>query len=367
MENWQADLIEAANELSLEVTLYGEGLPGSFVSVALGDVELENMDRAESSPRRRQAGVVYTGMELMVRPSSIHRRTTFILQTPVDSHLHPHISVPYFCWGGNGENIEIWTRDGDWLILLNNCKNLIRQYWPGNAYQTWGARREGCMCLRRLAGLDRGTDYNCDGCTSRCNFCNGGESEDDGVFFEIRSPQFGVRTICSSCANNDALSICPNCGDITPDVIDCAVTGKQICRNCGMRDTDGNIFHREAFVRIAGSSYDMAPITAGSICIGCQNLIPHPDSGYYSRCGRVKCIADLAGIIAQIMEDSSGNNANAESNGESGGEGAGQESESRGSDSPYCSIEDLDTAASQAIVEYAEGYSGSEHHESPPF
>ena len=357
MENWQSDLIEAANALSLEATLYGEGLPGSFVSVALGDVELENMEQDEDDSRRRQEGTVYHGMELMVRNSSLHRRTTYILQTPVDSHLHPHISVPYFCWGGNGENIELWTRNGDWLVLLNNCRNLVRQYWPGNAYQPWGVRREGCQCLRRLVGLGRGSDYNCDGCTSRCSFCSG--SEDGGVFYELRSPLFGNRTICSSCANNDALDFCPNCGDITAEVIDCEVTGKKICRNCGMRDNNGDYLHREAFVRIAGSSYDLAPITAGSICTGCHDLIPHPNSGYQSRCGRIKCIADLAGIIAQIMEDSNDVEAS------EGGESAGQQS--GGGNATEYSTSDLDTEAGLAIAEYIEGYSGQDQQANIPF
>ena len=352
MESWQSDLIEAAATLDLEATLFGEGLPGSFVTVPLGDVEVENMDQEEDGGDRYDEGTVYHGMELMVRYQDSRTLETYILQTPVDTNLHPHISIPYFCWGGNGENVRQWTRNGDWLVLLNNCRNLITQYWPGNAYQSWGEHRDGCFCLRKLAGLTAIGDWSCEDCYASCNFC--GNNVAGTEYYEIKSEQFGSRFICESCATNSELKLCPECGDISSEVLTCDITEKRYCLNCGMKDRHGHYYHRQAFAQIAGSGYDQALITEGSTCLGCQQLVPHPDSGLRSRCQRRNCAADLTAIISQLLEEQSDRQSSS----------TGEEGDSADTSSAEPSAEALNDAAITALSEYVEGYASTERQDS---
>lgn len=307
MEDWQQAFADAAAELGLEVTLYGEGLPGSFICAELGDITLVDLSRraVRDSSSDTPEGP-YEDMVLMVRPRASDYEVR-VLQTPIGSFIHPHISVPYFCFGGNGDNIVRWANNEDWLVLINNIKNIVTRYSARGAYGGIGELRNGCRCLARFYGKEdntRGEMWDCHDCRRECQLCHrptGGMQT-----FLLRAPRGAEYNICEECASAGVIIVCPDCGNLGAELHTCSITGKEFCSGCTWRSRDDpeEYYHRDAFAPIMGDSYSSAPITSGAMCITCQRLVPHEGSLYNdeARCDRAKCGTYMIPLIQELKE-----------------------------------------------------------------
>lgn len=273
MEHWQSALLEAAQSMSLEARCYGNGLPGSSVSVSVPPVTINN----------GSFQFEYTGIEIVIFDNGGYLRFE-AYQDCFGVRMHPHTNRSAMCFGENRVYLEDdWLRvsiascvPDDFIPPLVRTLSAIQVYTRVGAYHDGGRVWLGCRCLAEQfpdsvpRGLNLENAPACEHCIHTCRLCSTRIFKGSGVYIQENGRSI---LVCGECAQQE-FSFCGGCGRRVTRKMHCPVTNLEICNSCGVTYRD-QLYHMSACVTFG---YDYVPANLFTHCRGCNRAVPSDPS-----------------------------------------------------------------------------------------